>query len=112
MNILKIAGNLLGFKHTEESIAKIKKAQKGELHSMYSKSPSIETRTKSRIYQGTTIFVYLKDDIFINSFYFIREAAKYYSCTHQTISRYLKSGKLFKTNGSYPQLLNRFYLKW
>jgi group I intron endonuclease len=95
-NILKIAGNLLGFKHTEETIARINKAQKGELHSMYGKSPSIETRTKSRITQGTTIFVYSKDDIFINSFYFIREAAKYYSCTHQTISRYLKSGKLFK----------------
>jgi group I intron endonuclease len=43
-NILKIAGNSLGYKHSKEALAKISKAVKGENHPMLGKTHSFETR--------------------------------------------------------------------
>jgi len=45
-NILKRAGSSLGFKHTEETLAKISAANKGEKHPMYGKTHTEETLAK------------------------------------------------------------------
>src|SRR5947209_20238381 len=45
-NILKRAGSSLGFKHTEETLAKISAANKGEKHPMYDKTNTEKTLTK------------------------------------------------------------------
>jgi group I intron endonuclease len=121
-NILKIAGSSLGYKHTEESFSKFsgenhhlfgKKhspstivklsgennhmfGKRGELHPMYGKSPTIETRTLSRVAQGTAIYVFSLDGTLINSFSSAREAGLFYNCSHTTIVRYLKNNKLFQ----------------
>jgi len=121
-NILKVAGSSLGYKHTEQSLAKITGenhhlfgknhtfstitklsgennhmfGRKGELHPMYGKSPSIETRTKSRITQGTAIFVFTLDGTLINTFSSAREAGEFLNCSHTTVVRYVRNKNLFK----------------
>jgi group I intron endonuclease len=45
-NTLKIAGSSLGFKHSEETIAKISAAKKGAKHPMFGKTHSVETIKK------------------------------------------------------------------
>jgi group I intron endonuclease len=45
-NILKRAGSSLGYKHTEETRAKISSSITGEKHPMFGKQHSEETRTK------------------------------------------------------------------
>nr|YP_010608748.1 hypothetical protein PNX16_mgp023 [Drechslerella dactyloides]WAN89828.1 hypothetical protein [Drechslerella dactyloides] len=45
-NILKIAGSSLGFKHSEETIAKISTAKKGVKHPMFGKTHLAKTITK------------------------------------------------------------------
>ena len=45
-NILKIAGNSLGYKHTADSLAKMSEAQKGKNHPFHGKSHSEETKAK------------------------------------------------------------------
>lgn len=67
-----------------------------ELHPNFGKSPSAETRAKSRVTQGTAIFVYSEDGVLVNSFDSAREAGEFYNCSHTTIVRYLKNGKLFQ----------------
>jgi group I intron endonuclease len=70
--------------------------RKGELHPMYGKPPSAETRAKSRVTQGTAIFVYSLDDTLINSFNSVNEAKKFLNCCHRTIKRYIDTGELFR----------------
>jgi group I intron endonuclease len=43
-NILKIAGNSLGYKHSKEALAKISEASKGKNHPNFGKARSFETR--------------------------------------------------------------------
>jgi len=52
-NILKLAGSSLGYKHLEETIAKIQAAKSGKTHSP-------ETIAKIQAANGTTVYVYSK----------------------------------------------------
>ncbi|KAF9208650.1 hypothetical protein BGZ49_008113, partial [Haplosporangium sp. Z 27] len=45
-NILKIAGPPLGYKHTEESLAKLSEALSGENHPMFGRTHTAETLAK------------------------------------------------------------------
>jgi group I intron endonuclease len=45
---------------------------------------------------GGTIFVYDTNKTLVNSFISARKAAKFFNCSHATISNYIKSGKLFQ----------------
>jgi group I intron endonuclease len=105
-NILKKAGNSLGYKHSEETLIKIS----GENHHMLgkthtagskakmSKPKSEETKAKMSISKGGgTIYVYnLDKSSLVNTFPSARNAAKYFNVGKDTILRNIKSGKLFK----------------
>jgi group I intron endonuclease len=107
-NILKIAGSLLGYKHTIESIEKISMAKKGDSHPMFGKSHSIDAVTKiSKALSGENnpmskkVFVYslnleTQETTLYKSFNTCIEAAKYFSCSTRNISRYLDKNKLYK----------------
>jgi group I intron endonuclease len=123
-NILLVAGSLLGYRHTEEALAKISETSKGKLHSLETKSLmsevhkgkqfslehrtkisvakkdkkfSLEHRTKISAAKGIgIIFVYDSQGLLKNTFSSARNAAEFFNCSHPTISRYSISGKLFK----------------
>lgn len=119
-NILKVAGSSLGYKHTEESFAKFNEEnhhlygkthspstivklsgknnhmfeRKGELHPMYGKSLSIETRALSRVAQRTAIFVFSLNGTLVNSFNSVNEAKKFFKYYHRTIKKLTDSRKI------------------
>ena len=107
-NILKIAGSLLGYKHTIESIEKISIAKQGKNHPMFGKLHSLDAITKiSQALSGEnnsmskSVFVYsfdleTKDFILYKSFNTCIDAAKYFSCSTRNISRYLDKNKIYK----------------
>jgi len=98
-NILRIAGNLLGFKHSEITLEKFSDMRKGQNHPMYGKQHSLETLAKMSIAKGgSTIYVYDTQGTLVNSFCSSRQAANFFNCGYNTILRYCKNGNLFKNN--------------
>jgi group I intron endonuclease len=112
-NILKVAGSSLGYKHTEESLAKLSEALSGENHPLFGRSPSVETRTlfseakkgkphtaqtldKMSIAKGTAIYVYDTQGSLENTFNSARKAAEHFGCSYPTILKFAKNGLLFK----------------
>jgi group I intron endonuclease len=121
-NILKVAGSLLGFRHTNESKVLMSKAKAGdnnhnygksfsenikalmseaktgENHPMYSKNHHPETLTKMSITKGGgIIYVYNVDkSLLVNSFPSARKAAEHFNCNHSTIKKYTLNGEIFK----------------
>jgi hypothetical protein len=96
-NILKVAGNSTGFKHTEETKELISKIMSGENHPNFGKSHCVETITKmSNAKGGGSIFVYDTQGTLVNGFSSARKAAKNLNSHHLTIMTYAKNGKLFK----------------
>ena len=114
-NILKVAGSLLGFKHSEESIVKMREtrlgvpktevtkikmseAKTGDNHPMFGNTHSEVTKgIMSKAKGGGTIYVYnLDKSSLVNSFPSARNAAKYFNSGKSTILCYIKSAKLFK----------------
>jgi group I intron endonuclease len=113
-NILKFAGNSLGFKHTDKTkeLMSIKKlgelnpmfgkkgtmlGKKGKDHPLFGIPLSEETKQRLSILKGTTIYVYSFDGLtLIDTFTSARKAAIHYKVDKKTIISYTKSGKLFK----------------
>jgi group I intron endonuclease len=106
-NILKVAGSLLGYIHSEESIAKISFALSGENnpmfgrirenHHFFGKTHTADTKAKMSAAQGTAIYVYSSDkSTLVNSFCSANKAAESFKCCHKTIKRYIKNGELFR----------------
>jgi len=92
-NLLKVAGSLLGYQHSEETIKKIS----GSNNHFFGKAHTLETKIKMSIAKGTTIYVYSNDGItLMNTFTSAREAAKFFNVEHGSILRNAKSGKLFQ----------------
>jgi group I intron endonuclease len=103
-NILKIAGSLLGYKHTKESIAKFS----GENHPLFGatgenhprgflgKIHTTETLTKISTSLGTTIYVYNSQGLLVYTFSSSRKAAKFFNCSDPTIMKYARNGEIFK----------------
>ena len=102
-NLLPIAGSLLDYKHTEQSLVKFS----GENHHMFEKNKgenpffgrthSEETLAKMRVARGTTIYVYSIDkSTLVNTFSSAREAAEYFNCRHKTIMKYVKNELIFQ----------------
>jgi group I intron endonuclease len=100
-NILKVAGSLLGYKHTQESLTKISLSNLGKTH-------SVETVNKIKIAlrgeknpMSKNVLVYsfdleTKDMVLYKSFNTCIEAAKYFDCSTRNLSRYLDKNKLYK----------------
>src|SRR5574338_59174 len=99
-NILPIAGSRLGSRHTEKTKTKISGSLIGKIsgnnNPMFGKSHSSETKNLMSTIKGSAVFVYTEDGLLVNTFVSIREAGRYFECNHSTISRYLKSRKIFK----------------
>ena len=100
-NILKVAGSLLGYKHTEKSLTKISFNSLGKTH-------SVETINKIKMVlkgeknpMSKNVFIYsfdseTKDMVLYKSFNTCIEAAKYFDCSTRNLSRYLDKNKLYK----------------
>lgn len=128
-NILDVAGNSLGFKHSDESKALMAEANSGENHPMFGKIHSAgtkakmsvakvgeshhmfgkllpaETKTKISITKGTAIYVYDIDGLLVDSFSSVRNTAEFFDCHHQTIMRYVNKDKLLKNKWKLTTIL-------
>lgn len=112
-NILQVAGSSLGYKHTEESLAKKTGenhhmfGKTGENHPFFGRNHSSETIAKISVSKGGgTIYVYDSKGSLVNIFNSTREAGKFFNCSHVTIYKYLKNGKLFKKQWIFSTLKN------
>jgi group I intron endonuclease len=119
-NINPIAGSRLGSGHTQETIARMSEIKKGENNPNFGKIHSIESRakmskpkteqTKAKMRKpkaeqtitkmsiakgGGIIYIYDTNDSLVNSFNSTRKTAKFLNCSHVTIAKYIKNGKLF-----------------
>lgn len=102
----KISDALTGKNRSTETIQKMREAQLGKKHSDSTKNKIREIRlgqvlsesTKNKINQalGSTIFVYSSNFQLLHSFPSSRIAAEHFNCSHMTITRYAKSGKIFQ----------------
>jgi group I intron endonuclease len=96
-NILEVAGSLLGFNHSNETLAKMSQVKLGENNPMFGQIVSAETKALITGAKGTPIFVYSSDNnLLINSFPSSRKAALHFHVSKDSILRYAKNGKLFK----------------
>lgn len=93
------------FSHSIETKAKISKAMSAENHFNFGKSLSEETKAKMSIARtgenspvSKKVFVYSSCTPTILSHEFVSyiEAAKHFNCSAKTISKYIKSGKIFQ----------------
>lgn len=69
---------------------------KGENHPLYGTIRSLETREKINKARGIIIYVYSLDNSIIHTFDSYRKIAEFFKVHHKTISRYIKSSKLFQ----------------
>jgi hypothetical protein len=110
--MLPKAGSLLGYKHSEESLAKISKAMSERTLSEEHKAklslsllgqprPSKVKENISIAKGGGIIYVYDSQSIQVNTFSSARNAAEYFKTTHKTIMKYVKNKNYLKINGTY-----------
>jgi group I intron endonuclease len=83
-----------GIAKSEEHKAKISKPQQGEKNSFFGKSHTAESKAKI----SKRVFVYSNSSptILVHEFVSCTQAAQYFDCHVSTISRNLKSGKVFQ----------------
>jgi len=110
-NILKVAGSLLGFNHSEETKALMSKAKIGKNNPMFGvvrsgeghprgmlgKCHSTETLGKISASMGTAIYVHDSEGSLVNTFSSARKAAEHYNSSHSTIIKHVKNNKLFQS---------------
>lgn len=97
-NILKIAGNSFGYKHSPEVLKKMSDAKRGSNHNLYGKNHSEETRRKMSASRGVSpiFLISVENSTLLKIFSSSRAAGEYFNCCNKTILRYAKSGKVFK----------------
>jgi group I intron endonuclease len=111
-NILRVAGSLLGFKHSADTILKFKN-RIGEKNPMFNKihsaetklamsqiqvgkSLSEETRLRLSLTNSRKVFIFTKSKKIIKDFKSYSEAAEYLNCSTRTLSRYMDKNNLYK----------------
>ena len=95
-NILQKAGSLLGFKHSEETRAKMSSSKEGLKHPNFGKTTSQEVKDKIIKSKGIAVSVL---DLQTNETIIYpsgNQAAKAISCSSSVFQNYLKSGKILK----------------
>lgn len=115
-NILKTAGSLLGFKHSDSTLVKFKKAKENENNPMFGKYHSKETKSnmseikrgklrseETKLKIGLTnskkLYIFVNDPVSFEKVLFKcfnnhSEAANYLNCSKRNISRYVDKNKL------------------
>jgi group I intron endonuclease len=102
LNINKIAGSTLGFKHSEETRLVMGLQRRGKSINWliqdlsYIVSEEMINKLSLRARHGVIVKVLDKDNIIINTFPTIVSAAKFYNLDHNTISKYIKNGSSYK----------------
>lgn len=101
LNVNKIAGSMLGYKHSEENLLKISQVQRGRkisspMRNKNNNPMSLETINKIRQrVKGVIIKVFDENNNLVQEFPTISETAKFYGVSRVTISRYVESGRLW-----------------
>jgi hypothetical protein len=85
---LKKAGSILGYKHSEENLAKMRVAKKGENNPMFGKKNSASQPNSIKI---EVTDLYLNSKTTYNS---VREAARALNIDRKTISNYFKNNQI------------------
>lgn len=104
LNINKIAGSMLGFKHKMLKLERIKKLPETYNDNIYLK-PSInqETILKLKLHnKNITVSIFSNTNQLIQEFIRIRAAAEFVGLSPSSVSGYIKSGRLWN---------NRYYFK-
>ena len=100
---LKNKSNHPMFGKTHSNFALFKISKPGNLNPMYGKTHSIDSKLKMSLAKSKKIIgLYDIDNNLINTYINQVELAKFLNINKSTVSRYLKSGKLF---------LNKYYIK-
>jgi hypothetical protein len=89
--MLKIAGSSLGFKHSEETLAKLSAMNKGENHPSFGKTRSEDIRAKISASNPNSLKIEVTD-LYLNSkttYNSMHEAARTLSILQCRISTYL-----------------------
>ena len=108
MKKIKIGENnpMFGFIHSAESKAKMKKPRSEETKAKMKKPKTEETKTRMSIAKGGgTIYIYDTNNSLVNTFNSTRKATEFTNCSHVTITKYIKSGKLFKDKWIFSLIL-------
>lgn len=111
-NILRVAGSLLGFKHSADTLLKFRN-RIDEKNSMFNKTHSAETkltmsqmkigkprseetRLRLSLTNSRKVFIFTNEKKIIKDFNSYSEAAEYLNCSIRTLSRYIDKNKLYK----------------
>lgn len=112
-NILKTAGNSLGYKHSEvtkqkiseinqgktfseDTLKKISESVRGENNHFFGKNHSIESKEKMSQTKGTIIYQYSLELDLLSSFLSSKAAAKYFKASNSSIMKYARSNYIYK----------------
>ena len=95
-NLTPTAGSMLGYKHSEESILKMKEWSKNN-NPMLGKNRTIEIREKILNSKSKPVTLYNNNNQYILTFKNYKQLANFLGCSNSTIGNYLKSGKCFKS---------------
>jgi group I intron endonuclease len=126
-NILRVAGNILGFKHSEATKVQLSIINTGVSNPLFGKKHTSETRRKiseslrlnitpkiittetrlkiSSRSHGVSVKIFDKSNNFINEFPTITSAAKHFNVDPKTLSM------IFKTGKSYDNYIYKFKVK-
>lgn len=108
-NILKKAGNTLGYKHTESTKAKLSEAAFGRIHSLETIARISEALKNNKNNQGCPLTIKDLVSNITTEYKTMTEAARELGFSHSTISMGLKkNGETpFKLKGRYLVTINR-----
>jgi len=101
LNTNKIAGSMLGFKHSKENISKFgflhrgKKYKKNNNYTIIKPNVTKETISKLKLRsKGAAVNVYNLKNELINKFSTIKKTADFVGLSPSSVSKYIKSGLL------------------
>lgn len=93
---LKISETLRGKTHSAETKAKMSLLKIGDKNPNFGKVHSVKSRMKISLARRIPIFVYSLDGMLENTFPSISETGKFFKAQNKTISKYVKSGNIFR----------------
>lgn len=95
-NLSPTGGSMFDYKHTEEAKQKMKTSKFGELNPMYGKTHTAETKLNMSNKKSSPVVIYYSNNQYVLTFKNNIELFKFLGYYKFTVSKYIKSGKLFK----------------
>ena len=111
LNINKIAGSMLGYKHTQELRKLMSLQRKGKSINWSRKDPlyTITEETRNNLslrVRGVTVKVFDNENNIVNVFPTIKSAANFFDVDYNTVSKCIKSGNLINNYRFEAELKN------